>query len=360
MRSMADRQRGSQAPQEWDDVSGRSSKILRALKELDAAPRPGTEHQLAILFSDIVGSTRYFEQHGDAEGLRMVQRHHELLRPVIEAHAGRVVKTIGDGLMATFGSPRDAVEAARAMQSSLRTANEHLAKAERIRVRIGIHYGRVLVDASRDVFGDVVNVAARIQARAEADQILVGEPIARELTETFAFRSVGIFQLKGKTARLEVFELPWKPAEASPQRRWMLPVAMLVVAGVIVGAVVALVTISPERPPAATPPPAVPIPRPDTPPAPAPATPPQHERPHPHIETGPQGALTLITFPNAEVSLGHRKLGKTPLFNLNLPVGVHRLQLVGPDRHERVLSVALVRDQPVTLKLKLDDIPLAR
>src|SRR5262245_33056302 len=74
---------------------------------------------VTILFSDIQGSTAYFEKKGDVAGMAMLQRHHGLLFPSIERHGGRVVKTIGDAIMARFDSPADGIKAAVAMQRAL-------------------------------------------------------------------------------------------------------------------------------------------------------------------------------------------------------------------------------------------------
>lgn len=313
-------------------TGARASKIFRALKKVDAAKRPGVEQELAILFSDIVGSTGYFERHGDSAGLRMVRRHHELFKPIVQAHGGRVVKTIGDGLMAVFKSARGAVDASYEMQRCLRTANTRLARRERIRVRIGVHHGPVLVDSTGDVFGDVVNVAARIQAKAGPEQILVGEPIQRELTDTYPLRSVGNFQLKGKTSRIELFEVPWKPPGSRTPlfRRW----------GILAGCVVAgCLAVSGGR---------------------YWAHQTDAKRPKLRPEPAPQGRLTLVTTPEAEVWFRHRHLGHTPVANLELPAGVERLILVGPSRKPRVLTVTVEPARSLTLKLKLRDVPLAR
>src|SRR5262245_26682474 len=83
-------------------------------KELEKAYAPVT-----ILFSDIKGSTTYFEKKGDLEGLAMVHHNHSLLVPVIEVNGGRVVKTIGDAIMACFHDPIGAIRAAVAMQRVL-------------------------------------------------------------------------------------------------------------------------------------------------------------------------------------------------------------------------------------------------
>ena len=357
------------APRVLSEAGARASRIIRALKKVDAATRPGVERELSILFSDIVGSTGYFERHGDSAGLRMVRRHHELCKPIVEAHGGRVVKTIGDGLMAVFDSPRGAVDAAHEMQRCLRTANSHLARRERIRVRIGVHHGPVLVDSTGDVFGDVVNVAARIQAKAGPEQILVGEPIQRQLADAYPLRSVGNFQLKGKTSRIELYEVPWKPPEARRPffQRWGF------LAGVVAAGCLAVVggrywqhhhrklervlhterILHPApRTAVSAPPPVHEQPRPEE-PRPDRAQP---ERPKPVAK----GRLTLVTIPKAELWLGQRRIGRTPVATLELPAGVHHLILVGPSHKARVLTVTVKPGQAVKMKLRLKNLPRAR
>src|SRR6185436_20952751 len=76
---------------------------------------------VTVLFSDIKGSTAYFEKFGDVQGLAMVQRHNDILFPVIEAAGGRVVKTIGDAIMAAFEDPESGIHGAIGMQRALET-----------------------------------------------------------------------------------------------------------------------------------------------------------------------------------------------------------------------------------------------
>src|SRR5688572_29521298 len=96
---------------------------------------------VTILFSDIKGSTAYFEKKGDHEGLAMVQRHNELLMPRIVECGGRVVKTIGDSIMACFSDPVGAVKAAAEMQRALQTDRAERSEAEQIHIRVGLHTG---------------------------------------------------------------------------------------------------------------------------------------------------------------------------------------------------------------------------
>jgi class 3 adenylate cyclase len=96
---------------------------------------------VTILFTDIKGSTSYFERKGDVEGLAMVQHHNNLLFPCIERDGGRVVKTIGDAIMACFEDPVGAVKAAIRMQQTLEKDRVNKSGDEKIHIRVGLHTG---------------------------------------------------------------------------------------------------------------------------------------------------------------------------------------------------------------------------
>ncbi len=168
---------------------------------------------VTVLFSDIVGITPYFEKHGDTAGMKKIRIHNELLFPVIERHRGRVVKTIGDAIMACFEKPADGTGAAQDMQLLLLSYNaKRLGEDERIRIRIGLHCGKAIIEG-RDVFGDVVNVAARISAQAKSGQILVSNDVVQQLVdrESAVFHST--VTLKGKTEPVELFSVVWESRE---------------------------------------------------------------------------------------------------------------------------------------------------
>src|SRR6185436_13981258 len=124
--------------------------------------------RVTILFSDIKGSTTYFEKKGDLQGLAMVHHHNSLLIPVIEDCTGRVVKTIGDAIMARFDDPVAAIQAAVGMQRALETDRTGKPTEEQIHIRIGLHTGLGYIKDD-DVYGDVVNVASRVQHQAKPD-----------------------------------------------------------------------------------------------------------------------------------------------------------------------------------------------
>src|SRR4051812_25930518 len=156
-------------------------ELIEKRREIDRALLERHAVETAVLFTDIVGSTAYFEQRGDIEGLALVHRHNDLLFPVVKQHHGRVIKTIGDSIMAAFLDPRDGLACAVALQETL-AKETGTASVERIRIRVGVHFGRVLKDGE-DVFGDTVNTAARVASAADGDEILVSQALVGVLPE---------------------------------------------------------------------------------------------------------------------------------------------------------------------------------
>ncbi|MDP2949319.1 MAG: AAA family ATPase, partial [Chloroflexota bacterium] len=200
------------------------------------------EGTVTILFTDVVGSTDLTTRRGDEAAQEILRAQRELVRHQIEAHAGREVKTMGDGFMVAFASARRAVACAvgiqRALQAGLAppegaassategaasSATEGAASSaptEAIRVRIGLNAGEV-VQEEADLFGAAVNAAARIAAKAEGDQILVSETVRALLgpAKDVQFIDRGRFRLKGFPERWRLYEVVWqeeRPALAAP------------------------------------------------------------------------------------------------------------------------------------------------
>jgi class 3 adenylate cyclase/Tol biopolymer transport system component len=188
------------------------------LAEVPAAPEGYAELVQAVMFTDIVGSTAYFERHGDRAGMAMLERHNRLLLPLLDRHQGRLIKTIGDAIMAAFPRAEDALAAAIAMQQALRAHNREQPEEERIQVRIGLHHGLVILHQG-DLFGDVVNAAARVEALARAGQILLSRGLEAALPPglPWRLRLFDAVRVKGKTEPLEVVEALWDPDAPGPQ-----------------------------------------------------------------------------------------------------------------------------------------------
>lgn len=134
---------------------------------------------VAIMFTDIVGYSA-LTQRNEALALELLQEHNELLRSILARHEGREVKTIGDSFLVVFDSALGAARCAIEIQTALSKRNASAASERRIQVRIGLHVGDVVCRDS-DVFGDGVNIAARIYPIAEPGGICVSEDVARQV-----------------------------------------------------------------------------------------------------------------------------------------------------------------------------------
>src|SRR5437016_4749610 len=128
--------------------------------------RAARRRPLTVMFTDIAGFTAYAATRGDRAAARLVQRHDRAVLPAIRRHSGRILKRLGDGLMAAFASPAAALRAALEMQQAARG----------VRLRIGFHAGAARSRAG-DLIGHEVNVAARIAERALGGEILVSDAV---------------------------------------------------------------------------------------------------------------------------------------------------------------------------------------
>jgi adenylate cyclase len=136
-------------------------------------PEGRTQRRLAaILAADVVGYSRMMEQDEDGTLAKLKSRLKDVIEPLVTARRGRVFKSTGDGFLIEFGSAVNAVECAIALQESLASANEGRTDESPIVMRIGVNIGDVMVEGS-DLFGDGVNIAARLEGLAEPGGILV-------------------------------------------------------------------------------------------------------------------------------------------------------------------------------------------
>src|SRR5207249_11314324 len=176
----------------------------QAEQELEKLRTPMT-----ILFSDIKGSTSYAEKKGDVEYMAMINRHNSILFPVIEREGGRIVKTIGDAILACFHDPVAAVKAAADMQRVLVEDRKGRDEINQIHIRIGLHTAVGLIKDG-DVFGDVVNAASLVQHQADTEQILITD-VLLEAAKTAGFEcaKMGRAELKGKDEPIDLYAVAW-------------------------------------------------------------------------------------------------------------------------------------------------------
>jgi adenylate cyclase len=147
-----------------------------------------TRRLAAILAADVAGYSRLMgaDEEGTLERLKALRR--ESIDPKIAQHHGRIVKTTGDGLLVEFGSVVDALRCATELQKAMAERNVAVLRETRIEFRIGIHQGDIVVEDG-DIFGDGVNVAARLESLADPGGICVSarvqEDAAGKLDVTF-------------------------------------------------------------------------------------------------------------------------------------------------------------------------------
>ena len=167
----------------------------------------------AIVFADISGSTRLYETLGDAIARELIAQCLEIMTEQVNRHNGAVIKTIGDEIMATFGNAERAVEACMAMQESvaedLPERNKHTPGD--FAIRIGMHFGTCILEGG-DVFGDAVNVAARMAGVAKGGQIITTQDTAAALSPAMrsTTRHLDRIPIKGKAEDVDIFEVIWQ------------------------------------------------------------------------------------------------------------------------------------------------------
>jgi len=192
----------------WDYVR-RRNELDREIQEKFAKP-------VTVMFTDIKGSTTFFDMRGDLEGVTMLQRHNDMVVPPIEENGGRVLQRLGDGLLAVFPECTPGVKAGIEIQKRLHEYNSQAPEREQIHVRVGLNSGLAMVEEA-NVFGDAVNTAARVQSLAEPGQILVSESTYKAASKdlgTDIFLPVGPAALKGKLEKVVVLEVIWSPEQA--------------------------------------------------------------------------------------------------------------------------------------------------
>jgi adenylate cyclase len=161
-----------------------------------------------ILFADVAGSTRLYEKIGDAKALEAIGRCLRELSSVAARFEGRVIKTLGDEIMVAFPAPEGALGAATEMQIERRARND--ASEARLEIRAGFHHGDVL-ERDGDLFGDTVNVAARMARLARTGQILTTGQTVERLPgyARSVVRLIDTLPIKGRQEALAVCEVVW-------------------------------------------------------------------------------------------------------------------------------------------------------
>lgn len=177
--------------------------------------QPEQRKLAAIMFTDMVGYSA-LTQRSESLALRLLEEHNQLLRPIFAKFGGKEIKTIGDAFLVEFSSALDAARCGVEIQRTLFERNTQITRDERIQVRIGLHVGDI-VYKENDVFGDGVNIAARIEPLAHPGGICLSEDVARQIqnkieTPLFEF---GRRELKNIELPVKIYAimLPWGSAQ---------------------------------------------------------------------------------------------------------------------------------------------------
>jgi len=175
----------------------------------------------AIMFTDMVGYSA-LSQRDEALALTLLREHQRLLRPIFALHAGHEVKVTGDGFLVEFASALQAVRCAIAIQKDIIARNVSEAPGRRFQVRIGLHLGDVEV-RDGDVFGDGVNIAARVEPLADAGGICITGPVFDQVRNKIdePLERVRRPQMKNLQVPLDVYRvvLPWTEGALGRARR---------------------------------------------------------------------------------------------------------------------------------------------
>ncbi|MFZ5842014.1 MAG: adenylate/guanylate cyclase domain-containing protein [Pseudomonadota bacterium] len=163
---------------------------------------------LTILFVDIAGFTATTSRQSRLENANLLQTFEKTLLPLIRRFKGNVVKSIGDALLITFRSPTDAMLCSMALQDAMHAHNLHAADAEKIHIRVAANLGEVRV-TKKDIFGEPVNVASRIEGVTPADEIYLSEAVYMAMNKAeVPAQEVGFRELAGIPQAVRLYSIP--------------------------------------------------------------------------------------------------------------------------------------------------------
>src|SRR5262244_406418 len=194
---------------------------INSARNAKLPPRAGTPRRLAaIVAADISGYSRLMEldEEGTHSRVKRIQR--DLIEPAIIEHYGRLVKTTGDGFIAIFDSPLEAVRCAIVIQQNMTGRNAVLSKNLWIEYRIGVNLGDVIIEEG-DIYGDGVNVASRIEGIAEPGQVFISGGIYEQIKNKLVcgYESLGDKKVKNITDPVRVYRVLPDPTAFKSRRR---------------------------------------------------------------------------------------------------------------------------------------------
>ena len=175
-----------------------------------------TETEVAVLFADVVGSTRLYELFGDNRARELILVCIEVMREATERNRGTVIKTIGDEILSIFPTSDDAVNAASEMHQDIAARPELLVQGQHVSIRIGCHFGAVVFE-NKDIFGTSVHTANRVTSQAKAGQVIFSAEAIRRCSPEWraVSRRVDVAALRGLAEEIELYEVLWQQEDAT-------------------------------------------------------------------------------------------------------------------------------------------------
>ncbi|MBX2885018.1 MAG: adenylate/guanylate cyclase domain-containing protein [Granulosicoccus sp.] len=171
-----------------------------------------SEQEFVVLFADVSGSMNLYENVGDESAKSLIVGLQAQLSGLIESHDGLVQEIIGDEIMARFEAPDAAIKCAAQIHQS---AEEYgLQQKVPVQMRIGLHVGSAIIEEHR-LFGDTVNVAARVASIAQGGQTITTESLIQQAGEEWkkVARQFDITRIKGKSEPIVIYDLPWRSTD---------------------------------------------------------------------------------------------------------------------------------------------------
>ena len=178
---------------------------------------------ISIMFADIAGSTKLYDTLGDQLARAKVAASIDTMTEITNQNNGTVIKTIGDEVMCTFPTAEDAGTAAWEMQETFEEEAEANTDGSPVSIRIGMHFGPAILEGG-DVFGDAVNIAARMAAQAKGKQIITTQDTLDKLPPAMraSSRFVDHAPIKGKKEEIDIFEVIWQEEDVTRMATGML------------------------------------------------------------------------------------------------------------------------------------------
>jgi adenylate cyclase len=167
--------------------------------------------EVTVVFADLAGSTGVFESLGNAKATQAVTRLTDWIAKVCTAQKGRVVKSLGDGVLIVFAQSTDAVEAVQEMQRVHTERIKNWPENLKMSLQVGMARGEV-IEQEGDFFGDAVNVASRLADLCAPDQILGTDTVIKQLSASslVRFRSLGVIDIRGRNQPCEIYRVEWQ------------------------------------------------------------------------------------------------------------------------------------------------------